>query len=72
MRSTGSWIVSAGGDSNDHNAKMDDFVLVSVDDHLVEPPDMFERHIPDKFKDDVPNTDTVTVLDLAAMLPASS
>ncbi|MGB3895936.1 MAG: amidohydrolase family protein [Mycolicibacter sinensis] len=34
--------------------KMDDFVLVSVDDHLVEPPDMFEGHIPDRYKDDVP------------------
>ena len=33
---------------------MDDFVLVSVDDHLVEPPDMFEGHIPAKYKDDVP------------------
>ncbi len=31
--------------------QMDDFVLVSADDHLVvEPPDMFEGHIPDKYK----------------------
>ncbi|MCX5046379.1 amidohydrolase [Aldersonia sp. NBC_00410] len=34
--------------------KMDDFVLVSVDDHLVEPPDLFDGHIPAKYKDDVP------------------
>jgi hypothetical protein len=34
--------------------KVNDFVLVSVDDHLVEPPDMFEGHIPDTYKDDVP------------------
>jgi hypothetical protein len=33
---------------------MNDFILVSVDDHLVEPPDMFVGHIPDKYKDDVP------------------
>ncbi|MEV0708712.1 amidohydrolase family protein [Nocardia aurea] len=33
---------------------MNDFILVSVDDHLVEPPDMFEHHIPAKYKDDVP------------------
>ena len=26
--------------------KLDDLVLVSVDDHVVEPPDMFERHLP--------------------------
>ena len=32
----------------------DDFVLVSVDDHLVEPPDMFDNHIPARYKDDVP------------------
>ena len=33
---------------------MNDMVLVSVDDHLVEPPDMFEAHIPAKYKNDVP------------------
>src|SRR5918997_3117251 len=33
---------------------MNDLVLVSVDDHLVEPPDMFKDHIPAKYKDDVP------------------
>ena len=34
--------------------EMHDFVLVSVDDHLVEPPDMFDGHIPAKYKDDAP------------------
>lgn len=38
---------------------MDDF-LVSVDDHLVEPPDMFDGHIPDKYQDDVRHVRTVT------------
>ena len=33
---------------------MQDLVLVSVDDHLVEPPDLFEKHIPAKYKNDVP------------------
>lgn len=33
---------------------MNDLVLVSVDDHLVEPPDMFDNHIPAKYADDVP------------------
>ena len=28
--------------------KAEDLILVSVDDHLVEPPDMFEGHIPDE------------------------
>ena len=34
--------------------EMNDLVLVSTDDHIVEPPDMFEGHIPAKYKDDVP------------------
>jgi predicted TIM-barrel fold metal-dependent hydrolase len=34
--------------------KMDDFVLVSVDDHLVEPPDMFRNHIPAKWRGQEP------------------
>ena len=33
---------------------VDDLVLVSVDDHLVEPPDMFERHVPAKYRDRAP------------------
>ena len=33
---------------------MNDMVLVSVDDHLVEPPDMFEGHIPAQYKDHAP------------------
>ena len=34
--------------------QIDDLVLVSVDDHVVEPPDMFERHIPDRYRDEAP------------------
>jgi predicted TIM-barrel fold metal-dependent hydrolase len=33
---------------------VDDMILVSVDDHVVEPPDMFEQHLPDRFKDLAP------------------
>ncbi len=32
----------------------EDLILVSVDDHVVEPPDVFERHLPAKFKDAAP------------------
>jgi predicted TIM-barrel fold metal-dependent hydrolase len=28
----------------------DDMILVSVDDHVVEPPDMFEKYLPNRFK----------------------
>ena len=34
--------------------KLEDLVLVSVDDHVVEPPDMFERHVPAAYKDKAP------------------
>ena len=34
--------------------QMDDMILVSIDDHMVEPPDMYENHVPAKWKDQVP------------------
>jgi len=33
---------------------MNDMILVSVDDHLIEPPDMFKRHTPARFKGRMP------------------
>jgi len=32
----------------------EDLILVSVDDHVVEPPDVFEHHLPAKYKDIAP------------------
>lgn len=32
----------------------DDLIMVSVDDHLVEPPDVFEHHLPSRFRDRAP------------------
>jgi hypothetical protein len=32
----------------------DDMILISVDDHTVEPPDMFKDHLPKKYIDDAP------------------
>ena len=34
--------------------QLDDLVLVSVDDHVVEPPDLFEGHIADRWRDLAP------------------
>src|SRR5438270_915926 len=34
--------------------RTEDLVLISVDDHVVEPPDMFERHIPAEYRDEAP------------------
>src|ERR1700730_5968297 len=33
---------------------LDDMILVSVDDHVVEPPDMFTGHVPKKYADQAP------------------
>jgi predicted TIM-barrel fold metal-dependent hydrolase len=34
--------------------QLDDLIIVSVDDHVVEPPDLFERHLPAKYADVAP------------------
>lgn len=36
----------------------DDMILVSVDDHLVEPPDVFNNHMPDRYRADAPRVVT--------------
>jgi predicted TIM-barrel fold metal-dependent hydrolase len=33
---------------------MDDLILVSIDDHSIEPPDMYDRHVPAKWRDQAP------------------
>jgi len=38
--------------------QMDDLILVSVDDHTIEPPDLFERHVPSRYKDLAPKVVT--------------
>jgi hypothetical protein len=37
--------------------RVEDMILVSVDDHVVEPPDMFANHAPAKYKDQVPKSE---------------
>ena len=34
--------------------KRDDLILISVDDHIIEPPDMFVNHLPKRYQDDAP------------------
>ena len=36
----------------------DDLILISVDDHIAEPADMFEAHVPDKYKEHAPKVVT--------------
>ena len=36
--------------------KMDDMILVSVDDHIIEPPTMFDRHTPARYKGMMPKS----------------
>jgi predicted TIM-barrel fold metal-dependent hydrolase len=35
---------------------VNDMILVSIDDHVVEPPDMFDRHVPAKYRDQAPKS----------------
>ena len=34
--------------------RMEDMILVSIDDHMVEPPGMYDRHLPAKYRDAAP------------------
>src|SRR5687768_13679027 len=49
LRTIVQWGTPQGGHMSQTAKRPDDMIMVSVDDHLVEPPDMFEQHIPDKY-----------------------
>ena len=34
--------------------QMNDMILISIDDHIIEPADMFDRHMPAKYRDQAP------------------
>ena len=36
--------------------QVEDMILVSCDDHVIEPRDMFERHVPARWKDEAPKS----------------
>jgi predicted TIM-barrel fold metal-dependent hydrolase len=33
---------------------VDDMIIISVDDHVIEPPDMFDAHVPARYRDQAP------------------
>lgn len=35
--------------------KLDDMIILSIDDHVVEPPDLFDGHLPAKYRDRAPH-----------------
>jgi predicted TIM-barrel fold metal-dependent hydrolase len=37
---------------------VDDLILVSIDDHVIEPPGMFDNHVPAKYRDQAPKSIT--------------
>lgn len=39
--------------------KLEDLILVSVDDHAIEPPNAFERHMPAKYKGRHPKVEQI-------------
>ena len=34
--------------------EMNDLILLSVDDHVIEPPNLFDKHLPAKYRDQAP------------------
>lgn len=44
--------------------EMNDLILVSVDDHVVEPPTMFDRHIPAAYRDQAPRVESLNGADV--------
>jgi hypothetical protein len=36
--------------------RVEDLILVSIDDHVIEPRDMFEGHVPEKYKAEAPKS----------------
>ena len=43
--------------------RTEDMILVSIDDHVIEPPDMFVRHVPARWRDQAPRVETVDGVD---------
>jgi predicted TIM-barrel fold metal-dependent hydrolase len=39
--------------------EMNDLILMSVDDHVIEPPDLFDRHLPAKYRDQAPKMHSI-------------
>ncbi len=37
--------------------QLDDLILVSIDDHVVEPPDVFDHHLPDRWREIAPRVE---------------
>ena len=33
---------------------VDDMIIISIDDHVIEPPDMFDAHVPARYRDQAP------------------
>jgi len=36
--------------------RVEDLILVSIDDHVIEPPDMFDNHVPARYRDEAPKS----------------
>src|SRR5262252_8842378 len=45
---------SPGGSREGANMQRSDMILVSVDDHIIEPPNLFEKHLAARWKERAP------------------
>ena len=43
-----------GHTQKEEDVQADDLILISVDDHIIEPPSMFDAHVPQKYKEQMP------------------
>ena len=39
--------------------RMDDMILIGVDDHIVEPPDIVRNHLPKQYLDEAPRLESI-------------
>ena len=46
--------ISTRTEEGEDTMRFEDMVFISVDDHVVEPPDMFEGRLPAKYADQAP------------------
>ena len=50
-------LMSRDGEQLENIMQMNDMIIISTDDHIIEPPDLFLKNMPAKWKDQAPRVD---------------